>query len=242
MSTYLITGASRGIGLELVHQLSSHPTNTVIATVRSLSRDLLNLQEQAPNVRVLTCDVSSVDSIASLGTWLPTVLPPGTQITHLINNAAVLAHPDVKAVSMTADALAENITTNVLGPAKVVEAVLPFLAPGALIINTTSGIASLQLVSDGTIPSCIAAYSISKCALNMLTVHQAQELKGRCRVVCLDPGHVKTRMGGDKASVEIGDSVKGILAKAEELGRDEEGDMERGRARFVNFRGEEVPW
>lgn len=66
--------------------------------------------------------------------------------------------------------------------------------------------------------------------------------------MCLDLGHVKTRMCGEGASVEIGDSVRGIL---EVVGRldlekdgdgDGDGDVESGRARFWNYLGEEVPW
>ena len=242
MSIYLITGAARGIGLELVRQLSSDASTIVIATVRALTPELQHLGDERNNVRIVTCDVSSGESVSSLSTTLPTVLPHGDKITHLLNNAGVVAQRDVQATSMTAEALTENITINTLGPARVTEAVLPFLAPNALIVNISSGIGSLQLLANGHIPPQATAYSVSKAALNMLTVHQAYELKGRYRVVCLDPGHVKTRLGGDQAGVEIYDSAAGIIKTIGGLNDDPEGDRQNGKARFVDFGGKEVPW
>ncbi|KAJ4355499.1 uncharacterized protein N0V89_003515 [Didymosphaeria variabile] len=242
MSVFLVTGAARGIGLELVNQLSSNATTTVIATVRTISPELQRLKDERENVRITICDISSLDSISALSTSLAGILPSGEKITHLLNNAGVVAHPEAKATSMTAAALSENITTNVLGPAKIVEVVLPFLAPGASIVNITSGMASLQLVTTSIIPAAATAYTISKAALNMLTVHQAQELKGKFRVVCLDPGHVKTRLGGDMASVEIHESAAGIIKVVRGLDEDKEGDRENGRARFMEFSGKEMPW
>ncbi|KAF2690302.1 NADP-dependent dehydrogenase-like protein [Lentithecium fluviatile CBS 122367] len=242
METWFITGASRGIGLELVRQLISTSSTTIIATVRTISPSLAELQAKSPNLQVVICDISSAPSIAALSTTLPTILAPHQKITHLINNAAVLLYPSVPATSLTASILSANLIPNVLGPAQILATTLPHLSPGALILNITSGIASLSLVSRSTIPAAITAYSISKCALNMLSVHQAAELRGRCRVVCMDPGHVKTEMGGEGATVEIEDSVRGILGVVRGLGKDEEGDREGGRARFVNWLGEEVEW
>lgn len=242
MSIFLVTGAARGIGLELVNQLSSDASTVVVATVRTISPELQSLQDERKNVRIAICDISSIDSIFSLSTTIGRILSPDEKISHLINNAGVVAHPEAKATSMTAEALSENITTNVLGPAKIVEVILPFLAPKAIIVNITSGMASSQMVTSGRIPAAATAYSVSKAALNMLTVHQAQELKGKHRVACLDPGHVKTRLGGDRASVEVHESAAGIIKIARGLDEDKEGDRENGRARFLEFSGREMPW
>lgn len=242
MPTYLITGTARGIGLELVRQLASDPSTRVIATVRTITPELQQVVSEHGNIRVITCDVSSNESVSSLGATLPTVLAAGERITHLLNNAGVVAQRDVKALSMTAEALTENITINTLGPAKIIEVALPFLAPQAIIVNITSGMGSLQLVANGRIPPFASAYSISKAALNMLTVHQAFELKGRCRVACVDPGHVKTRLGGDAATVEVHESATGIIKAVRSLEEDLEGDREKGKARFLDFTGREVPW
>lgn len=254
MAVYVITGARTGIGLEYVRQLAPTPSNTVIALVRSLSADLSALraiQSQNPSsqVHILECDVSSPSSIAALPSKLLSL--PATNPTNrltidvLINNAAILHSRTQTALSLTSDALLSHITTNVLGPALLFQTLYPFFSgeSNAKAINITSGIASLALVHDGTINAEITAYSISKAALNMLTVHQArQEVERKERgegkgvvVVCIDPGHVKTEMGGEGATVEVGDSARGVLRVVEGL---QEGDQ----GRFFGYTGDEVPW
>lgn len=91
MSVYLLTGASRGIGLELARQLSASSYATIIAVIRTISDELQTLQKQCPNIRILTADVSSLESIAALSNLIHTALPHNTQITHIINNAAIVA-------------------------------------------------------------------------------------------------------------------------------------------------------
>ncbi|KAH7115048.1 hypothetical protein B0J11DRAFT_539731 [Dendryphion nanum] len=241
MSLYLLTGAARGIGLEIARQLTSNSSTTVIAIVRTISHELADLEKQRPNLHIIISDLSSLDKIANIGIQLPTILRD-RKITHVINNAAIVAGPDSHPLALSAFDFTENMAINVLAPAKVVEAALPFLSSDGIIVNITSGIASLELVTNGTIPPNVTAYSISKAALNMYTVHLAMHLKGKNRVVCLDPGHVKTRLGGNGASVETSDSAKGVIAVVEGLSNDEVGDKETGRARFLNFLGEEVPW
>lgn len=244
MPVYFVTGSARGIGFELVRQLTAYPGNLVIAAVRKISLDLFGLQRERSNVHIVLCDVSSEASIASLKTTIPNILGDSANIDVLLNNAAILAGPETSGLSVTAETLNENIAINVLGPALIVSTLEPFLAPNALVVNVSSGIGSLTLVSNGTISAKVSAYSISKTALNMLTVHQAQALKGKARLVCLDPGHVKTSMGGEDAVVEIADSAKGIRDVLEKLkdGDEEALDRESGRARFYNFLGNEVPW
>jgi NAD(P)-dependent dehydrogenase (short-subunit alcohol dehydrogenase family) len=106
------------------------------------------------------------------------------------------------------------MATNVLGPARTLQALLPLLAPDAVVANISSGIGSLTMLSDGRIPAKAAPYSLSKAALNMLTVHQARQLREEGSgvvVVAIDPGHVKTEMGGPEAVVEVADSARGVL-------------------------------
>ena len=101
----------------------------------------------------------------------------------------------------------------------------------------TSGLGSMEK-SLSISPRKCAAYSISKAGLNMLTVHQSGDLRSQLPqvvVICMDPGWVKTRMGGDGAILEPHESIGGMLECVHGL---KEGD----NGKFFTYTGEEVPW
>lgn len=141
---------------------------------------------------------------------------------------------------MTAEALFQNVQINVLGPAQVTSHLLAqnLLSPTVRIVNMSSGLGSMS-VSLSISPRKCAPYSISKAGLNALTVQQSGEVReklgGGAVVVCMDPGWVKTRMGGEGAVLEAEESIGGMLACVHGLG---EGD----NGRFFTYTGKEVPW
>jgi NAD(P)-dependent dehydrogenase (short-subunit alcohol dehydrogenase family) len=246
MFTYVITGARGGIGLEYVRALSKSPSHRVVALVRSLNTDISELKAIEYNsfgqVHIAECDIASPSSIALLPTRLEAALGADFQINTLINNAAILHSREQTALTMSPEALQSHVSSNVVGPALMLQALLPYLTTGAKVANITSGIASLNLVSDGTITAEITPYSISKTALNMLTVHQAWNLKNDEKwrdkgvtVVCIDPGHAKTEMGGPKAVVKPKDSAEGVLEVLEDLQLEDSG-------KFYLFGGKRLPW
>lgn len=101
----------------------------------------------------------------------------------------------------------------------------------------TSGLASMK-VSLGISPRRCATYSISKAALNALTVQQSGHVREKLEgvvVVCMDPGWVKTRMGGEGAVLEAEESIGGMLRCVHGLTGDDNG-------KFYTYTGEEVPW
>ncbi|KAK7985111.1 NAD(P)-binding protein [Apiospora saccharicola] len=225
MPVYVVTGARGGIGLEYVRQLTTNPSNTVIATLRDTSADISDLQD---------CDISSESSIATLAQAIP---PIGEEkIDVLINNAAIQQSQDQTGLKIDGDSLLSHMKTNVLGPAKITQTLLPYLRVGsAVIANISSGLGSLAVLSDRSIDPCMTSYSISKCALNMLMVHQAYELKGVAVVVCVDPGHVKTVMGGPEVAVEVDDSARGVLKVLSGLKTEDTG-------KFFQYTGDNVPF
>jgi len=235
MPTYAITGANRGLGLEFVRQLLSDSSNTVIGAVRSTNNDLSDLKALNTDGRlhILECDTSSSSSISSFGEAVIKVLGEEGQLHYLLNNAGINAVPDQTSLDLKEADLQQHISINVFGPAKTVQVLIPHLRKGSVIINMTSGLGSIRKGVD--FKKC-TTYSISKAALNMLTVQQAGDLKDRgVRVISMDPGWVRTRMGGEGAILEPEFSISSMLKTIHGL-KDEE------TARFYTYTGEQVPW
>lgn len=236
MPTYFLTGANRGIGLEFVNQLSRNTNNNIIAAVRSRRSELADLKAlaQQGNVHIIECDVASLDSISSLEFRVAEILSKtGASINYLFNIAGINATSSDTALSIDADSLQNHINTNVLGPAKIVENLRQYLARGAIVMNLTSGLASMSIAKD--VPKC-CTYSISKAAQNMLSLHQSRELKrNHAIVICMDPGWVKTRMGGKGAMVEPHVSIEGMLEVVKDLKKEDTG-------KFYRFDGSIIPW
>lgn len=93
----------------------------------------------------------------------------------LINNAAILEEDAIgeTSLNLTSESLWKHIETNTMGPARVVQALLPLLAPGAIVANIASSPGSLGLIAGGRAKPFATPYSISGAATNMLTIHQA---------------------------------------------------------------------
>lgn len=237
MPTYFLTGANRGIGLEFVRQLSAEPSNNIIAAVRSRKSDMEALKELAranPNVHMIECDVSSTDSIASLEFRVAEILSKtGENLNYLFNIAGVNASSSDTSLSIDPASLQRHMDVNVLGPAKIVETLRRYLARGAVVMNMSTGLASLTVARD--VSKC-CTYSIGKAAQNMLSLHQAKDLKrSHAIVICMDPGWVKTRMGGKGAIVEPEVSISGMLEVIHGLRKEDSG-------KFFRFDGGQIPW
>ena len=150
---------------------------------------------------------------------------------YLINNAGINSNPGRTALDVLPEEIMTHIEVNVVGPAEVVKAMEPYLGKGSVVLNMTSGLGS---IGKGMFKH--TAYAISKGALNMLTAHQADELKGRgVRVIVMDPGWVKTRMGGSEAMIEAKESIGGMLKVLKKNGLEDTGS-------FYQYDGEIVPW
>ncbi|KAF2637608.1 NAD(P)-binding protein [Massarina eburnea CBS 473.64] len=238
MPTYFLTGANRGIGLEFVEQLSADPRNNILAGVRSRRSDiayLKALRKARRNIHMIECDVSSTDSISSLEFRVAEILSrTGSNLDYIFNVAAINNAASSTSLNLDPVSFQAHMTTNVVGPAKIVETLQPFLARGAVVVNLTSGLASLSVAKDGG--ARCATYAISKAALHMLSLHQARDLRrNHAIVICMDPGWVKTRMGGKGAMVEPKVSIAGMLDVVRELRKEDSG-------KFLRFDGSEVPW
>lgn len=240
MPVYCITGANRGLGLEFVRQLAQSSDNTILATTRSLASDLNDLKAVAsPSTHILECDTGKVSSIHSFVKDVRRVLAGDAKIDFLINNAGVNLASNQNSFSLNPDDVQAQVAINVIGPAKTVELLLDasLLSKDVRILNMSSGLGSLQISSEIK-PRKAAGYSISKAALNMLTVHQSEDIKEHLPgavVISMDPGWVKTRMGGEGALLEARDSIGGMLRILHGLEREDTGS-------FYRSSGDKIPW
>jgi len=240
MPVYCITGTNRGLGLEFVRQLAQSSDNTIIAAVRSLSSDLTDLKAVvSPTTHILECDTGKVPSIHTFVKSVARILGNEKKIDFLLNSAGVNLASKQSSLSLGPDEVQAQIAINVIGPAKMVELLLDagLLSDNVRVLNMSSGQGSLQRSSEIKPRKC-AGYSISKAALNMLTVHQSEDLKQHLPgavVISMDPGWVKTRMGGEGAVLEASQSIGDMLRVLHGLTAEDTGV-------FFHHSGEKIPW
>ncbi|MBE9159948.1 SDR family oxidoreductase [Nodosilinea sp. LEGE 06152] len=189
----LVTGANRGIGLEVTRQLAQEGMTVILG-----SRDLAKGEAAAAplvqaRLEVLPqpLDVTDPDSIQHLA---QTVEQQFGHLDVLVNNAGILYDTWQQASNADLAVVQEAWDTNTLGPWRMAQAFLPLLkrSPHGRIVNVSSGAGALSSMGAGT-----PAYSTSKAALNAFTRLLAAELKGTgilVNAVC--PGWVATDMGG----------------------------------------------
>ncbi|KAJ7697644.1 hypothetical protein B0H17DRAFT_1197305 [Mycena rosella] len=203
MSTYIITGAARGLGLEFVTQLSAEKANTVFALVRSKSSAAALAELSRRNVIILEADITDADSLKVVLEFkkLPRAVAEATggKVDYLINNAAIHDHSKVTLdayptpAAIEADLL-ENFRVNTLGTIHATNAFLPLLRAGSVkkVVTLTTGAADIDLTAALSNPGQ-AGYSISKAALNMAVAKFALALKGEGFVfLAISPGLVAT--------------------------------------------------
>ena len=195
MSTVLIIGASRGIGLALARQYAA-AGDRVIATARS-DDDLRTLRELG--AQALRVDVADPASISGLAWQLD-----GEKIDIALYVAGVTSHGDATQPP-TREAFDTVMHANVLGAMQAIPQVAPLLAPGGRFGFVSSVMGRIATVDN----SRAWVYRASKAALNM-AVASAQSAWPNAIMVCLHPGWVQTDMGGGAAPVTPEASASGL--------------------------------
>ena len=236
MQRILITGSNRGIGLDLARRYLNREDTRVFATCRrpDSAGDLQQLVAQhGDRVQVIALDVSDGESISAA---VEAVRAQVDGLELLINNAGINPSTEKEKSfgALDADAMLHVLNVNAIGPVMVTQAFAELLRQGsaARVVNVSSGAGSMTRQSNG----CGYAYNASKAALNMYTRCLAGSLRSdKVTVITLNPGWIKTDMGGPNATLSYGDSVPKIMALIEGLSIDDSG-------RFYQYSGEEVPW
>jgi NAD(P)-dependent dehydrogenase (short-subunit alcohol dehydrogenase family) len=234
MERILITGASRGIGLELARNYLERG-DLVLATARNLNLDVAaDLYALAAQHRdrchLLSLDVTDEAAIVALAAQAATLVD-GLDV--LINNAGVFPRNE-RPETLDAQVLLETLHVNAVAPLIVVRELLNLLRHGQRprIVNITSQLGSLTRRASGRCYS----YCSSKAALNMLTRSLAFDLQDDGIIaVVVHPGWVQTDMGGAHAPVLVGESARGIIALADGLTLEQ-------TSKFLTWDGREHAW
>ena len=180
-NTILITGGGSGIGEALAHRFHDQGNKVIVAGRRADA--LAKAVDGRPHMEAMTIDVDSAEGVAL---FARRVIAEHPDLNVLINNAGVMRYEDIAARRDLTDAEA-TITTNLLGPIRLVDALVEHLAgqPDAAIVNVTSGLAFVPLVATAT-------YSATKAAMHSYTVSLREALKGMIEVIELAPPAVQT--------------------------------------------------
>jgi len=217
MATVVVTGANRGIGLELTKIFKARG-DEVIGACRSPSAELEGL-----GVRIEALDVTDEASVAAFAERVD-----GVDI--LVNNAGVLSQETLD--NLDTDRIRRQFEVNALGPLRVTAALRPKLKQGGKVAIVTSRMGS---ITDNTSGS-MYGYRMSKAAVNMAGKSLAQDLKGNgVAVALLHPGFVRTDMTGGNGMVDPDESAAGLVARIDELSLERTGT-------FWHANGEQLPW
>lgn len=191
-----VTGGNRGIGFQICRDLAKKGFK-VLLTARDPergNRSARNLQDEGLDVEFYPLDVISTESIDKFS---EKVLAEFGQLHVLVNNAAILPDEISPALSVGLEEVRETIETNVYGVLRLSQKLIPTMIENnyGRIINLSSGMGQLSDMGSGYL-----AYRVSKTALNAVTRVLAQETSGYdIQINAVDPGWVKTDMGGPNA-------------------------------------------
>jgi NAD(P)-dependent dehydrogenase (short-subunit alcohol dehydrogenase family) len=225
--TALIIGASRGLGLALAREFLSRDW-TVIATIRGTARTPLHDTAEAASGRLAieALDMTDPAAVEALHTRLSS-----RSLDLLFVNAGIANGPTDRVDQTSTEDFTQILVTNALSPMRIVARLGDLVRPDGTIAVMSSSLGSVSLNEGGG----WEVYRASKAALNtLMRSYAARDTSGRS-LVLMDPGWVRTDMGGSNASLSTDQSIPGV-ANALEARRGKTGLV------YVNYEGKTVPW
>ena len=196
----LVTGANRGIGLEICRQLAKNDI-TVILTARNSKKGIkacAELRKDGLDIKFCLLDVTDPESIISAENYIQSEFG---RLDILINNAAIFIDKNCLSLYVDLNTVRTTLETNLIAPLAICQSLISLMKKNhyGRVVNISSGAGQLADMEGGN-----PAYRISKTALNALTKIMAQEVKGTNILVnCMCPGWVRTDMGGLNASRSV---------------------------------------
>ena len=219
MKTHLVTGASRGIGLELCRQLHSRG-DTVVAACRRAGAEVKALGCEVVDGIEVSDDASVERLVVALG---------GRRVDVLVNNAGILSRESLDDLDF--ERIRRQFEVNALGPLRVTRALLANLGAGSKVVIITSRMGSIADNGSGG----YYGYRMSKAAVNMAGASLAHDLRERgIAVLLLHPGMVATEMTGGNG-IPVHDSAANLIARIDSLGLEQSGS-------FHHADGQPLPW
>ncbi|XP_066557106.1 C-signal [Amia ocellicauda] len=246
--TVLITGASRGLGLQMVKDLmrASWRPEKVIATARDPAgaQELRDLADKHQGVYIIPLDVVNQSSIEQATREVEALL--GDEgLNCLINNAAI--HLNQTLEEATVEAMMKTYETNTVSPLMITKAFLPLLRKAAkqgtgmgihraAVINISSILGSIHLNLGPVSDNKSYPYRASKAALNLVNRILAADLMAE-GILCtvLHPGWVRTDMGGPEGELSTEESISALLPVIYNL-------SEKDHGGFLDYKGNTLPW
>jgi NAD(P)-dependent dehydrogenase (short-subunit alcohol dehydrogenase family) len=229
MPSIMITTAKRGLGLEFVRQYAADGWRTFAACRNPDAAQELHKLARTGQVTVFPMDVTDSSSVRRAAAGLK-----GESIDVLLISAGIIGKPGQRTGNIDYESWEEVLNVNTLGPLRVTEAFVEHVARSErkLVVTITSGLGSLaDNTSGGSIP-----YRSSKAAVNMAMRSAAIDLAPRgITCVLVNPGWVKTDMGGAGAPLKPSESVAALKRLIMTFGLAHSG-------KFFHYDGREYPW
>ncbi|TVQ76431.1 MAG: SDR family oxidoreductase [Bradymonadales bacterium] len=219
MPLAVVTGANRGIGLELVKKLKTD--FSVLACCRKASPELRQLEAQVLEEIEVTKEEAKERIVRAL---------EGREIDLLIQNAGIFRKTSLEELNL--DGIREQFEVNALAPLRLTKDLLPSMNKNSKVIFITSRMGSIEDNSSGG----SYGYRMSKSALNMAARSLSHDLRDqKISVATIHPGFVRTDMTDGAGNLEAGEAAEAILQVIKGLGLSTSG-------RFWHSNGEELPW
>ncbi len=221
MTTYLITGCGRGVGLAMTRALLARG-DMVYGSIRGGAAPL-----EHPQFKPLIFDVRDEAAIKAAAAGIE------GPVDVLVNNAGIIGPSTANALEMDFPGFADLLDVNVLGPLRVIHAFLPHLrrARAAKVMTVSSQMGGMTYPGSDRI-----AYRTSKAAVNKLMQGVAEDLaKEGIAMVVTHPGWVRTDMGGANAAIAPEESAAGLIKVMDALDVAHTG-------RFMNWDGSQRGW
>lgn len=212
----LITGANKGLGLEMSRQLAQHGLTVLIAArnLQAAEEAVTTLRNEGFQAEAIALDINSSTQIQAA---VQAIGDKFGKLDVLINNAGVMLDGEwsiSNASSVSIDIIRKTFDTNFFALVELTQALLPLIlkSQSGRIVNMASIEGSLTLHAEPNSPIYDAkpfAYNASKAAVNSFTIHLAHELRNTpVKVNSAHPGWVKTELGGEGAMMDITEGAK----------------------------------